>query len=302
MADEAVDQASEQSMMERIEGKFGFQSKEQPEAEQVQADDSVAKESDLAELIWGDEVFRVPAKLKDAFMKNEDYTKKTQELADQRRSVEHVGELAKQQQLDGAFSKAIETEQQEISVIDAYLQQVQKLDWSSLSAEQMFRNKMEIDNVKERRAQLRAAIDEKRGQFNEQVTARMKELRSKSRELAAKAIQGFSEQTEVEMRNFAKTEGLTDSEIDNVFLDPRSYKVIYKAMQFDKVKAGTGKAADAATKVDRVLKPGGAGERMPAKTVQQLNFNKAMKGAKTSGEKARVIEDRLSGLFNRGHT
>ena len=94
-------------------------------------------------------------------------------------------------------------------------------------------------------------------------------------------------------------EGLTDAEIDNVLLDPRSYKVIWKAMQFEKVQAGAGKAAAAAQKV---VRPGASGERMPQATGDKLNFNKAMKQAKTSGEKARVIETRLEGMFAKGRT
>jgi len=144
---------------------------------------------------------------------------------------------------------------------------------------------------------LQQSITEKRTKFTADMQAKLTELRGKSRELASKSIQGFSEETEKAMRDYAKTEGLTDPELDNVLLDPRSYKIVWKAMQFDKVKAGTNKAQQ---RVDRVLKPGPSGERMPAETAQKLNFNKAMKAAGTdSGAKARVIEDRLVGIFSK---
>ncbi|PYX62591.1 MAG: hypothetical protein DMG78_32990, partial [Acidobacteria bacterium] len=77
------------------------------------------------------------------------------------------------------------------------------------------------------------------------------------------------------------------------------YKIIWKAMQFDKVQAGVGKATTAAQKV---VRPGAGSERMPQATADKLNFNKAMKQAKTSGEKARVIETRLEGMFAKGRT
>jgi len=72
-------------------------------------------------------------------------------------------------------------------------------------------------------------------------------------------------------------------------------KILWKAMQFDKVQAGTARV-DTATKT---LKPGAASNRMPAEVAQKLNFNKAMKSAQTSSEKARVIEARLAGMFTK---
>lgn len=296
MTDEATDQAVEQSVTDKIASKFGFpgQSEETPETELETGEEG----SDLAELDWEGEKYHVPLKLKDAFMRNEDYTRKTQDLAEQRRALQHVEEIGKQSALTQAFQASVAQEEQQLHVIDAYLQQARKVDLSQMNTEQMLRHKVEIDTVNEQRAAIVQALGDKRGKFEADVKAKMVELRGKSRELASKAIQGFSEKTESEMRSFALAEGLTESEIDNVLLDPRSYKVIWKAMQFDKVQANTGKASDAVTKTERVLKPGVAGERMSATTAAKLNFNKAMKAAgSNSAAKARVIEQRLSGVF-----
>lgn len=250
------------------------------------------------DLEWGGHTLKVPKGLKEAVMRTEDYTRKTQELAEGRRSVEQLRETLQARQLESTFNQSIGPESQEISVIDAYLSQAQKLDWSQMTTEQMIRQRNELDAIKERRGALAQSIADKRTAFTAEVQAKMTELRGKSRELASKSIQGFGEDTEKAMRAYALTEGLTEPELDNVLLDPRSYKIVYKAMQFDKIKAGTGKATDA---VGRVLKPGASGERLPAATAQKLNFNKAMKAAgDNSSAKARVIEDRLVGLFSRG--
>lgn len=295
---ETSDQAQEQSIEGRIGSKFGFPG--QTEAPETQEEVESVETPDFAEIDWDGQKVKVPNALKDAFMRNEDYTRKTQDLAEHRKSLDQMRELAQTKQLEAAFSESIAVEQQEISVIDAYLQQATKLDWSQMTTEQMLRHKVEVDSIKERRAQLADSINGKRSKFTQEMQAKISELKGKSRELASKSIQGFSEETEKAMRSYAVSEGLTDPEIDNVLLDPRSYKVIWKAMQFDKVKAGTTKAADAASKVDKVLRPGAAGEKMPQEKVAQLNFNKAMKQAKSSGDKARVIEERLIGVFSQG--
>jgi len=297
MAEETTtDQATEQSVEDRIAGKFGLQAL----TEETPAGESQTETvPDFAELDWEGQKIQVPVGLKDAFMRNEDYTKKTQELAEQRRSLDQMRELAQQGQLQSTFIESIAPEQQEIAVIDAYLQQAGKLDWSQMSTDQMLRHKVEIDSIKERRAQLTSSIGEKRAKFTTEMKAKIDELRGKSRELASKSIAGFTEETEKAMRAYAKSEGLSEAELDNVLLDARSYKIIWKAMQFDKVQAGVGKATTAAQKV---VRPGAGSERMPQATADKLNFNKAMKQAKTSGEKARVIETRLEGIFAKGRT
>ena len=144
------------------------------------------------------------------------------------------------------------------------------------------------------------SIQEKRNKFTSDLQSKIKDLRAKAREIASKSINGFSEDTEKTIREYAKSEGLNDTEIDNVLLDPRSFKVIWKAAQYDKIKAGTSQAADKAAKADRVLKPGVAGNRMPKETMNKLNFGKALAKAETSSQKARVIEDRLSQVFTKG--
>lgn len=296
MIDEAgIDQPETESIQDRIASKFGFPGANQEEAEATSVQ---APESDLAELDWEGVKFQVPSKAKDAFMRNEDYTRKTQELAEQRKAVDQLREISQTKQMDAVFQDSVQAEMQQAAMIDAYLTQVKKTDMSQMSIDQVLRQKMEIDGLKEQRDELRKSIGEKRAQFNDSVTARIKELRGKSRELASKSIQGFNEQMEADVRKFAAAEGLAEPEIDNVLLDPRSVKILWKAMQFDKVQAGTVKADNAV----KALKPGAASNRMPPETVQKLNFNKAMKAAPNSSQKARVIEARLAGMFTKGHT
>ncbi len=291
-----TDQAPPQSVESRIANALGFASESEPVAQSM-SDEPQLTDDGFAEIDWEGTKIKVPPKMRDAFMKNEDYTRKTQELAEQRKGIDHVQELSKQRQLDMAFTDSIAAEQREIAVIEAYLQQAKSIDWSQMSTEQILRARVDLDNVKDRRTQLQEAITEKRTKFMDEVNTRIKELRGKSRELAAKTIDGFSEEAEKAVRAFAMAEGLTETEVDNVLLDPRSYKILWKASQFDKVKAGTVKVPD---QTSRALKPGVAGQPMPAEVRQKLDYNKAIKGAKTSGDKARVIEQRLEGIFSRG--
>ena len=127
------------------------------------------------------------------------------------------------------------------------------------------------------------------------MKARISELRTKAKELASKSISGFSEEAEKSMRSYASSVGLTEAEIDNVLLDPRSFRVIHDAMQYQKVAS----AAKPATAKPSVLKPGPASERMPPDVVSKLNFNKALAKARTNQEKSKLIEEQLAERFAR---
>ena len=240
----------------------------------------------------------MPKALKDAFMRNEDYTRKTQQLAEEKRANDLAREVMQRGAIDAGFNTSIEAETRELSVIDAYMAEVSKLNWSGMNTEQMLKQRMELDQIKERRDALRQSVEAKRAKYHEDVKTKLTELRAKSRELAAKSISGYSEQTEKDIRAYAQSEGLSEAETDNVLLDPRSAKVLWKAMQWGRVQANAGKAEQATSKV---VRPGGA-NTMPKEVAAKLNFAKAMKGAKTSGEKASIIEQRLAGnsVFNRG--
>ncbi len=296
MTDEVADQAQEQSAMEKLGAKFGFPSDANPD--DMPAPEVQAAPPDLFDLTIEGELFQVPAKLKDAFMRTEDYTKKTQELGEQRRAVDQVRGLLETRQMDAAFSQSVSAEQQELAVIDAYLSQISKTDLSQLPTDQLLRQKLEIDNVKERKAALQSSIEGKRAQFQTEVKNKLAELRGKSKEAASKAIPGFNEETDKAVRAFALAEGLTEAELDNVLMDPRSYKILWKAQQFDAVQAATKKVDG---KVDKVLKVGAATERMPQEVRNKLEFGRNMKKAVTSTEKAALIEQRLAGgMFSRG--
>src|SRR6185437_2626655 len=103
-----TDETPEQSAEDRIAAKFGFPGQTQTEPETQEAAETVAEaEPTEAEIEWGGEKFTIPIKLKDAFLKNEDYTQKTQELAEQRRILEQNRESIARANADFEFQQSI---------------------------------------------------------------------------------------------------------------------------------------------------------------------------------------------------
>jgi hypothetical protein len=285
------------ALLDKIAGHLGVADEPAPEA-QPETTEEAAPSDGLTDFEWEGHQFRVPESLTKAVMLNKDYTQKTQELSRSREAIEQLQAMNEARQSEIAFVSSIANEQQELGIIDQYLKQIQSIDWSKLSSEQMMRQKIELDQIRDRRVALADSINGKRSKFASDLQARIKDLRGKSKEQASKSIEGFTEETDQTIRNYAKSEGLSEREIDNLLLDPRAYRLFWKAKQFDDIKANAARGGKQAP--SGVVRPGVAGERMPAETAQKLNFAKAMKSAKSSQQKANLIEDRLQRVFTRG--
>jgi hypothetical protein len=309
MSDEAVQNPAEHnettqetSMMERIAAQFGEtigQPKRGLPAEEAPAEESAEPEHE--DLEWEGQQYRLPKTLAARFMKDADYTHKTTELAEIRKGYELARESVERYNLDSQFHQSVAKELNQLNVIDTYLAEANKLNWSNMTTEQMFRTRAELDQVKEQRDTLKQAVQSKRAQYDDAVKKHRDDLRAKSKEAIAKSIPNYGEETEKEIRKAANSHGLTDSETDSVLLDPRSARILWKAAQFDKVQANVGKAGK---EISRTLKTTPRGEPMPANTAAKLNFHKAMKNATNSGQKAQLIEARLAkgSIFNpKGH-
>jgi hypothetical protein len=267
--------------------------------------EAVAANDGFADFEWDGFKTQLPANvadsLKKAVLRNEDYTRKTQGLSEAQKKLEHVQALAEQHATEIAFAHSISAEQQELTQLDQALKQVSSIDWAKLSTDEMLRSKIAVDGWRDRRAQLAESINGKRSQFVQQLQARISELRGKSKEQASKSIDGFSEDTDRTIREYAKSEGLTERETDNLLLDPRAYRLFWKASQFDSIKAKAAKGTNPDA-TSGVLRPGVAGERMSKETASKLNFSKAMKSAREKGSQhtANLIEDRLARSIFKG--
>lgn len=307
MSDEAVttEQAPALSPQERVYSHFGGKlvSATSDAPETAEATETAAKTpaeaavAALEDLEWNGIRFTGPPNIKEALLRQQDYTRKTQELAEKRSAVDVMEGLAQQRQAASAFSESVQAEQRELSLIDEYLGQSSRLDWSKMTTEQMLRTKVEIDSIKERRDALKSTVEQKRTKFNEDMQARIKELKGKAREVAAKRIGDFSEQTEAAVRKYAVSEGFTEAETDSILLHPLSAVTLWKAAQYDKVKAGTKEAAEKATKAPPTLRPGAAGVERSQEAAKKLNLSKELDGARNSGQKAAAIERYLQGKF-----
>ncbi len=105
-----------------------------PDEELAEGEDGEGQqaESEYDEIEWEGKKYSIPKELKYGFMMNADYTRKTQEVAEQRKSVEAQKEQAAalyQASQDYIEAKAA------VKMIEGQLQQYQNLNWTQLEQE-----------------------------------------------------------------------------------------------------------------------------------------------------------------------
>jgi hypothetical protein len=297
MTEPAADQAPVQSVEDRIASQFGLgedqprdeadydgkavQAQEEPEAEPEEAP------SEDVEVEYDGAKYRVPKGLEKAILQERDYTQKSQQLAEQRRQVEYAQKALEASRLEREFGESVAQEVQQVQLLDNYLQQLKSVDVNSLPMEDGFKHWMQMQQLKEQRDTLHQSIESKRAQHGQKVKAHLDSLKSEARNLLSKQISGFNDDVAKQIADHAKTLGYTEADVDMIQLDPRATTLHYKAMQYDQLQAS--KVAAVAKATTPVVTPKSSNP-MPQAVKDKLAFNKQMKSAKTSHEKARHIE------------
>lgn len=262
---------------------------ESPDVAQEQAADDA--DSGYEEVELDGETFRVPPKLKDAVLRQADYTRKTQEVAETARQLQ-----AQQQQLQiqAEFQRQAAPEMQQLQQLESQLAQYRQLDWAQMDMETLTKTKFAMDSIKERADSLRGTLGAKHQQFQQAIQQqRQKQLEDGLKYLRT-SIPGFDSETVRNLRNFAVNEGFSEPEVDSI-ADPRFVRLMWKAQQYDRLKSSTKSAVDAVKKAPPVIKPG-ASQGQGA--VQKNRYVQARQQLKKSGsldDAARLFE----GLFRK---
>lgn len=239
--------------------------------------------------------YQIPKELESNFLQHKDYTQKTQAVAEQRKTFESLTEQARIAGLQMAFQQEVAQELNQLQAFDAVLQQQNQIDWSSMSTDEILKRKIQIDQWKEQRDTLQAQLQGKYQEFAQKRDAAIKDLRKKANDVAAQRIPGWNEALQKAVREHAVSEGYTEAELENAGLDPRHWVTLWKAHQFDQLKAKATKTVNEVRSVKTT-----PANPMPQHVKDKLAFNKQVqKTAPGSSERARLVEQRVASLFSR---
>lgn len=200
------------------------------EAEQQDNPDGEPSEPELVEIERDGKTYKVPAELKDDFLRQADYTRKTQEIASLRKELEVSRD---------AVSKAGEAEVQakaQAYAIQAALEQYQGVDWNALEAQ----DPQSAMRHWRQYSQLRDALEVANKSYDEAVQARQFETQ---REAAKRIEQGVAElqrdipgwgpQLVEQLIAFGEQQGFSREYMQSVD-DPKLVKLMFHAFKATK--------------------------------------------------------------------
>jgi hypothetical protein len=236
------------------------------------------------------EKYVLPKKLEKGFLHERDYTQKSQNLSLQQKQIEHIQQQARVANFRAEFEKEVAQEMSQLQAYDAVLSQ--KVNWSEMTADQKLdRMAQEGQWTKEREAIARS-IYQKQQQWADKTDAALKDLNNKSEEIVRQRVPNWNADTWKAISEHAKQEGYSDVELNSIN-DPRHKLTLWKAQQFDALKAKATK-----TVVDAKTVKTGPTNPMPQHVKEKLNFNKQIaKTAPGSMDRQRVVEARAGSLF-----
>jgi hypothetical protein len=268
-----------------------------PEQPQVEADAEAPAESEaqpeFQEIEYEGKTYQVPPELKDAILRQTDYTKKTTEVSERQRAIEQKELQLRAAETERQFHDTVKGDVAQVQKIDFQIEQWKAVDVTGLTSEQMWKVSREIDQLKEKRAELTTGINTKWQGFQHQQQQLAQEARTKAEEHISKAIKGWGPDTHKSIREYAMAEGFTSPELDAI-ADPRVVKVLWAASQFNKLQAQTiqGKVTSVPT-----VKPGSSNP-MPQHVKDQFALKKTLSNKSlSSADKAKAIERELMNRF-----
>ena len=256
-------------------------SDEQPQDQETQeATEQPAADSDGYEDVDLDgEVFRVPPKLRDAVLRQKDYTQKTQVLAEAQRQIQSQAQTIQMHQMFEERTAPVRTELQKAL---SQLEQYKALDWAGMDTDTIVRARQAMDGLKERSSELQQMLGYEFNQFQQAAVQTRAQVLQNGTEYLRRSIPKFDQEAVDTIRRTALSEGFTHHEVETI-ADPRLVKVLWKASQYDALKAGQKSAVEAVRKAPPVIRPGAS---QGQKQIVATKYKDARAQLKKSGSMA----------------
>lgn len=259
---EPEEQQAEQQTQQTDQTQVGEQAAEQTSETQAA----------LEEIDFEGERFQVPPKLKAAFMRQADYTQKTQAVAERERMV---ALHQQRQQIEQQFQQHVQPEMTALNELEAAIKQYDNVNWQALDTDTLVKTRHSLDMLKERREQMREAINGKRGEFEGKMREAHQKSLAEANQFLSRHIPKWGPEVQNALLSYGQGEGYSDVELGSI-RDPRLIRTLWKAQQYDALQAGKSIAAKRATSASPVVKPGASQQQTSAAqqygdTVKQLH-------------------------------
>ena len=287
VATEAVEETDEEALEEEVE-----EESEEDEPEATEEEDEDSDEVEVEER----KTFRVKAngeekdvtldELVSGYQKGEDYTKKSQALAEDRKKVEAEAH---------AVNEAMQMREQYAQRLGQVQQLLQQDANDGVNLEELKENdpiqyaiKVAERTENNKKLQLLQQEQNKLAQAQQhQVAQHRAKLVAHEAQMLTEKVKDFSdpkkaEQLKGEIRNFGKSIGFTDDELAQVY-DHRHVMVMQKAMEYDKLQKANPSVTKKLAKAPKMAKKGN-------KVANVDVYTKQKKRLKSSGKLTDAVD------------
>lgn len=286
---------------EQPEGQAEAQAEEVTEEYEAQAEESEDEPSEeVQEEVQEPQRFRVKVdneelevdldELIKGYSRTSDYTKKTQNLAEQRKAVE-----SERTKIDEA-AKLRDTYAQRLQVIEQMLTQPTE-DLTALKDSDPVGYAIKVAENMEREKQLAAVRAERESVQARQVAENQERLKThiaQEAERLRSAIPDFSDEVKgevirKEIRDYAKSVGWSDQELSQVY-DHRAVLTLYRAMQFEKLQKSKPAVQKRVAEAPKSLTPGVGSPRLDKDGEMVKKLTKQLKQTGRPRDAAKLFE------------
>lgn len=193
---------------------------EEPEAVEGETDDQVEGDDETEELEHEGKKYVIPKAIKPLLMFQQDYTKKTQEVAETRKQFEErvAKETAEFETTRRTLAENVEGVAQ-LLTLKQQIDQYNKVDWDKFYAEQPQKagaTYARFQQLKDAHVELQGALEQRSNQAAlEQQRTRAKQIEDGRAALSSK-IPGWTDQRDKQAREFAVSRGMSKADVDTI--------------------------------------------------------------------------------------
>ena len=256
---EEVEEVEETEVEEEAEPEMEEAEEETEEESEVEEPEEVEEEQTFTIKAAGEEKEVTLDELKKSYQLGSDYTKKTQEVAEQRKVIEQEAKAIIEAR------KVRDDYSQKLQAIEQFLTGTNDSpeDLSAMKENDPIGYAVKVAEMTEKKEQLQAVQAEKNRLAQEQQAdnqAQMQKFVEQESQKLAESLPEFSDKTKGEhirndIRSYGKKIGFTDEELSQVY-DSRHVLVLHKAAQYDKLMAGKAGVKKKVAKAPKTVKSG----------------------------------------------
>jgi len=202
--------------------------------EGAELDESTA-DPDEEEVEYEGEKYKLPAKLKDALLRQSDYTRKTQEVAEIRRQAEaEKQQIAQEREFIQHNLKDVAT----VTALDQQIAQYQGVNWDQLTESdpvQAMKLERQLRNLQSQREQAAAAVTQRQAHFVQVQQQEAARQLQEGQRVLQREIPGWNESLARELVAYGLKRGYAPEVLQNI-RNPQFVIDLHNSYQFTKLR------------------------------------------------------------------